>query len=289
MLGVVALAGRLVAWVSLDAGEDRGTFYGIVATCVVLYALGAGATVFAVEREEETDAFLQALPVRSGQLFIAKVALAVGSTLALAMVLLLLTLAWTWLVSARRSLATASSHEILATLGVSSAVAATALVWALFFSLVLRRPLVAACLAAVGALVAMSAVGAGTAVVGRFSGWSGPAIDSAGSGAVLALTAFVFALDVWLGHRWLRNLNLAAWVQWRRRRHAAAPQATTLLPAQRTFDNRGVRPAAVAGVLACGPDDVDLRRHRHARGPVGQHDQRRGEKSLWICLRKRYC
>ena len=45
MLAVVALAGQLVAWVSLDAGEDQGAFYRIVASCVVLYALGAGATV----------------------------------------------------------------------------------------------------------------------------------------------------------------------------------------------------------------------------------------------------
>ncbi|MBI2827253.1 MAG: hypothetical protein HYX69_21485 [Planctomycetia bacterium] len=204
-VALLTVALQALVW---SVGEDpEEAFYYIALVMVTLYALGCAATVFAVEREDGTDEFLRAMPVRGTQLFLPKVTFAIGSTVALFATLMVLTTVvlagglWTnvWLIS------TPPFAEMVP-IGIT---AVEALAWGLFFSLRLKRPLVAACKAAAAGLC-------GVALVARVAIWSVSAATFTPQhyeflspfilGRML-LAAIVFAVDVWLGSRWLPDGN----------------------------------------------------------------------------------
>src|SRR5262245_50262669 len=83
----LTMAMQLLVWLTSDTSYASVFQFSIFSIMVVLYTVGAAAMIFAVEREEGTVSFLQGLPVDGGQVFRAKVLLALASVLLLAAVL----------------------------------------------------------------------------------------------------------------------------------------------------------------------------------------------------------
>jgi hypothetical protein len=167
--------------------------WGVAALVPALYALGCGATLFAVEREEETYDFLRSLPCTSAQLFIGKLTFAVVSSMALVLGLVLLAaIAVAWQ-PPRDGL-----EELAAVYGVGMV---EVLVWGTLFSLLTHRALHAAVLAAATAI--------GVPAVSGVFGFNMPDPEQAATFAAFApwrlcVVAAVFLVDVWIGVRWLR-------------------------------------------------------------------------------------
>ena len=113
------------------------TAFGLAAA----YALGSGATLFATEREAETYDFLRALPVKPLEVFAGKVAFALASTAALFLT------AWTLALALAGGLPEPRFHQqIWAVCGLGGL---DFLVWGVLFSLLLKRPLMAAIFAGI--------------------------------------------------------------------------------------------------------------------------------------------
>jgi ABC-type transport system involved in multi-copper enzyme maturation permease subunit len=106
-----------------------------------LYGLGSAATLFATERENDTYDLLRALPVRPREVFWGKVVFAVGSTAAMFFV------AWMLARAFAGGLPEESAYrETWASCGL---LGIELLAWGVFFSLLLKRTLVAAILAGI--------------------------------------------------------------------------------------------------------------------------------------------
>jgi len=129
--------------------EFNLTGFGMV--MVAFYALGCGATLFAVEREEETYEFLRTLPVSGGQAMRAKFAVAIASIVALWAFVFLESA----LVSGLRFLPARHQGSLWGVFGLP---AVEALVWGTFFSLVLRRPISAVFAAAATGIVTVGLI-----------------------------------------------------------------------------------------------------------------------------------
>ncbi len=219
MLVAIVLGGQAIAYAG---GAEAIGLYMIVSLATVLYTLGVSASVFAVEREEGTDNFLEALPVRSKELFAPKVVLVVGSAALLAAALSAITwLACQYLFPARTIL-NGPPKDNWKVAGLVALAACDALVWGLLFSLISRRPLVAACL---GALAAFFAPFSGLVITGvtvAATGGNGiPVGETLGIVGMMGMLAGVFAVDVWLGGRWLDG-----WRRNTRTRHRATVKTT---------------------------------------------------------------
>ncbi|HVC99154.1 MAG TPA: hypothetical protein VND64_36155 [Pirellulales bacterium] len=190
-LALAAFAGMCFLGVWCFAERTEGLILGmwsVAALVPALYALGCGATLFAVEREEETYEFLRTLPCTSAQVFIGKLALALASTLALIALLVFVAASGAGWQSPREGLI----EELAVVWGVGMV---EALVWGTFYSLLTRRPLQAAVLAAATAISVPSVIGLNVLDHGQFAAvarWR------------LCVAAAVFLVDVWLGVRWLR-------------------------------------------------------------------------------------
>ncbi|MCR4415991.1 MAG: ABC transporter permease, partial [Thermoguttaceae bacterium] len=84
MQGLVLLAQVLVvAWPGPKTPERACALFVVGMGLAAFYGLGAGATLFATEHETGTYDFQRSLPVSARQLFAAKTALALASTVAL--------------------------------------------------------------------------------------------------------------------------------------------------------------------------------------------------------------
>jgi hypothetical protein len=116
-------------------------------SAAVLYAVGAAATMFSVEHEEETYGFLATLPTSWWPLFAGKLLVAAASAFLLAIVLSLIGAMF----PARGVMSGADVRIVIGVLGIG---VLEALSWGTLFSLLVRRPLVAAFLTlVVGATV----------------------------------------------------------------------------------------------------------------------------------------
>ena len=230
-LAAFVLAGQFAASMYVRDAEDvRMALIAIMSVAVALYALGAAATAFAVEREEGTVALLQALPVQSRQLFRAKVTFAAASTVLLATLLALITWAWnlTGLVHVRWD-SGKFSQEVLGGILIYGAATVSVFVCGLFFSLVLKRPLVAACLAAVaaGGLFYVANVAELLWIRETWPDASPRIIGRATAIAFVSELSIIFAIDIYLGRRWLRDLEFSLrGTSGKRRRAAARAEAT---------------------------------------------------------------
>ncbi len=175
----------LVLW-SVDKPDQRiVTLFGVALGVSAFYALGCGATLFATEHETGTYAFQRALPVSPWWLFVGKVVPAgVG-------VVTMIAAMWTaaaWL--AGWELPRVQAHgDLWAMWGMA---AAEGLAWGIFFSLLLKRPLMAAVLG--GLTAAWFAYGAASIMA------MGGALPMR-----IAIVMVVVAMDVWLGNRWFRG------------------------------------------------------------------------------------
>lgn len=159
-----------------------------------LYAVGCTITLFSAEREEGTHDFLQLLPINWWSMFAGKVLLAIGSAIALALVLSLTG----WLIASGTLPRATMVREVLSIAGVAI-IEATA--WGLLFSLLMRQPLLAAIVSmAIASFAAQLAVAATAPASQAF-------VAAAYVQAVpmrLLICLGVFVVDVWLASRWLR-------------------------------------------------------------------------------------
>ncbi len=148
------------------------------------YALASGATLFAMEREAETYDFLRALPVKPLVVAAGKTAFSLASTAALFLV------AWVLAMLLARRVPKPLVHQTIWAIGGLAGIEFWA--WGIFFSLLLKRPLLAVILA--GTCVSV--------IISRFI-----AIDLGLIKTVpgrLLIVAIVTAADVGLAARWFR-------------------------------------------------------------------------------------
>lgn len=180
-------------------GEGAALLFGSAWAAAALYAVGAAITLFAVEREEQTDAFLRLLPRRSWGLLVGKVLAAAATAFLLAGVLLLFALPW----PAARDAADLSAVGAVGVLQF--------LAWGVFMSLACPQPLLAAVLA-----IAAASFGMQLAVAAASQTGAGVTLaeyrDAAGLQLILALAVGV--VDAWLGRRWLEPRERRS--RWRR-------------------------------------------------------------------------
>lgn len=216
-LAVAALAVmiQLITLATLPASPDRGEMlFSIALGATVLYAVGAAATLFAVEHEEETYELLTTLPVEWLPVFWAKLLVAVGSSLALGAVLVGSSFAFggVWDRNAAYLLLPSVAESIA---------------WGIFMSLTIRRPLVAA-------VATIAVVSCQVNLVMSYMTERAVAIWDADNYLPalpwrLGITAVVLLMDVVLGREWLRATAAAReslWKGLRRSKPAVAAVGT---------------------------------------------------------------
>lgn len=188
------------------ASDPRTTLLSVPWIMAAFFALGAGATLFAIEREEQTIEFLRGLPASPSRLFIGKVASALGGMILLQMTLAIVAVV---AVDVRQLWSMIASYDLLTP---STALFLQVLAWGVFFSLLVKRPLLAAVLAALATLVSFALV-QGFAEVVHQALPVGQRRSTRPSWLPHALmTGALFVVDGVLTRRWLLDSN--------RRRHA---------------------------------------------------------------------
>ncbi len=132
---------------SLNPPERTAALFRIAVAFPALYALGCGAMLFAGEQEAETYEFLRSLPLSAWDVFVSKLVPALLGVVSL--------LCLTWLLAAWLSgwkLPDAHEHFVVwTTFGLFGL---EMFLWATFFSLLLKRVLMAAILGVAAASVA---------------------------------------------------------------------------------------------------------------------------------------
>ncbi|MHB8897858.1 MAG: hypothetical protein ACYC6Y_03825, partial [Thermoguttaceae bacterium] len=171
-----------------SGGEQAEPVYGLALCFSVLYALGCGATMFAVEHENGTYEFLRALPVKAWTTFVSKMAYSLLSAPLLFAACLL---------SGRIIARTGDFPLAMALVGwaVGSLVL---LLWATLFSLLLHHVVKAALLGGLAA-ASMPVIGA---IIADWFHASGLPVNEAIAIAAAGIMAVVLAADLWLGARW---------------------------------------------------------------------------------------
>ena len=195
-LAVAALAILVQFAALLSFGRSEPDLPSVVFTAAlaaaVLYAVGAAATIFAVEHEEETYDFLARLPVTWLPLFAAKILVTHTGALLLALALFITA----WVFRGSRPL---TSESLSANLGVLGIAIFEATAWGTLFSLLIRRPLLAAITTlVVGAIAVNIAVNISSSSISTEPQAYIDAIPLR-----LAIIAALLAASTWLARNWL--------------------------------------------------------------------------------------
>jgi hypothetical protein len=191
---LAVLAGLLTFACSLHPFFTTVTLHYIALVTPALYALGCGATLFAGEHEAETYEFQRSLPARASSLLIGKVVFAVFSTAAMLGLMQLLVLLWAPLPPAAPSVPWRALAW--ATIGFYTV---EVFVWAVFFSLLTKRVLVAA-------VLGVSAASIGSHLAAATITWN--VMMETYAQAMpwrLGIVAVVALADVWLAAQWFRE------------------------------------------------------------------------------------
>jgi hypothetical protein len=174
---------------------DHATMlFATALAAAVLYAVGAAATTFSVEHEEDTYGYLSGLPTEWWPVFAGKLLMVAASAVLLAAVLC----AVGWLLC---RLSTPGGNDMPMMLGVIGFAIVEAIAWGTLFSLLVKRPLLAAILtlvvggAAVNAAVNLASERAVASTV--------PEAYIEAIPVRLAIVLCVFAVSVLLGRNWL--------------------------------------------------------------------------------------
>ncbi len=137
----VLVVGALVQWalsaLMSPSIDHASMLFSTALAAAVLYAVGAAATTFSLEHEEETYGFLLALPTTWGPLFAGKLLVAALSALLLATALT----ATGWITS---GYAPPGGRDSSVALGMFGMAIFEGLAWGTLFSLLVKRPLAAA-------------------------------------------------------------------------------------------------------------------------------------------------
>ncbi|MGH7134228.1 MAG: hypothetical protein ACREHD_00725, partial [Pirellulales bacterium] len=230
-LAIFGLACDALIFISVASPQERlPGFFGFASVLTAGFAVGAGAMLFALEREEATREFLRFLPLTSSRIFISKVVAAAMGTLLLGLLLSAVSLKDVLDITARPSrpwfydlFLGARDMTLMYSLLVLQAMG-----WSVFFSLRSARTLLAALL---GALAAVSCIVLAEYLVKDRMGlaarfWPAPTLH-------VAATVAIWSIDVWLGRRWLHDRRVVSrsasdgtgrlaiykrllWQQWRR-------------------------------------------------------------------------
>lgn len=170
------------------------TLLAIAWSAAVLYAAGAAATMFSVEHEEETYGFLSTLPTTCWPMFAGKLLVTATSAVLLGVALWILGV----MVRGRGGMSGADVSTVLGVLGIGIL---EAVAWGTLFSLIVRRPLVAAFLTLVIGLVAVNVI------VNESSTYPTPSASPSAYVQVipfrLAAVALLLACSALIARRWL--------------------------------------------------------------------------------------
>lgn len=193
----LAVLGVTLGWIFFQFATDATSkFFPLAWAMAAFFALGGGATIFAIEREERTIEYLRGLPASWSRLFLGKLALLLGGTALLWAVISAVGSAMVgrelWMLRA--------DDWVMMTVGAVATLQVIA--WGLFFSLLQTRPLVAALLAA-AATFASFFLAPLFADLGHdvFPGWQRPGRPELLPHAIA--TVGVYLVDYALARRWL--------------------------------------------------------------------------------------
>ena len=191
ILVMTAVLQLIVLASTLDSPARGDAPYSLAVCFAALYALGCGATMFALEHENGTYDFLRALPTRALPTLLGKIAFTIIST----PILLLAMLAFAALFDTLMGQAVRIEPATLFVWLIGSLLL---FVWATFFSLLTNHAVRAALFGGVAAV--FSVVGPAAAL----DGIGVPSHIAVAVALVVVLTS-VTAVDVWLGMRWYRE------------------------------------------------------------------------------------
>jgi hypothetical protein len=300
-LAVFGLACDGLLFVFIAHPQDRlQGLIGFAGIFPIGFALGAGAMLFALEREESTHAFLQYLPARSSRIFASKALTAIVGMLLLALLLLSVSIGDVYKVRAAREAAGQFSGAAYLTL-VYTALALQVLGWSVLFSLRSARPLLAAFLGALGAVSSLA--------VAPFAAMqSGSPRVASHPLTYLAVAAVIWAIDLRLGLCWLHDSRVDRftiqddsasspfrrlwWQQWRHSRRLAAVLLAlgVILPCIMWSDPSGgatgVIPAvglvlALLGACTFHGDQQLMQFRFFAERGISAHAVWRGRQAFW--------
>ena len=157
-VALIGLILQVFAWLLMSQTSGSSTadmqtaMFVVALGCGVLYTVGAAATSFSVEHEEETYDFLLQLPVDWRALFAGKVLIAYVSAVLLTIALLFTAILMQWSRPADGNALAVPLHFLRVAIP-------EALAWGILFSLLIRRPLLAAIVTLIaGALATTMAV-----------------------------------------------------------------------------------------------------------------------------------
>jgi hypothetical protein len=178
----VALDCLIVALVSDGQARAQGISVMLFGA-PLFFALGCAGAAFAIEKEEGTFNFLQAIPVRAGHLLAGKLSLILGGTLAMALLL------WGIAIVCTRHLLRLDFEGQLNFAGMSIL---GAIAWGLLFSLLFSRPLLAITLGAAAACAVPTVL-------------SRNLHNQQVSGGSSLIALAVLGADIYLALRWLHS------------------------------------------------------------------------------------
>ncbi len=217
ILGLSILVQLVISAAFTFSAETRfpvEELFAVSCWSAVLYMLGCAATLFATEHETGTYDFQQSLPVRPGQLLLAKLGFAAVSSLMIALLIAVSAA----LVAGGRLPPLAQRHELVTALLITVLEMAA---WSTLFSLLLKQPLHAAVLAVICQSVMVHAVLPALFPM-PFSRWG---LDHyvAVPGIRLALAAALLVFDLVIGKDWLGPQPWRLSARWLERRPRRIP------------------------------------------------------------------
>jgi hypothetical protein len=210
---------------SPPSADDAALLFSAALAATTLYAVGAAAMVFSVEHEDETYDFLTCLPATWWPIFAGKVSVLLASAIALGESLIVVG----WLLAGNEM---PVESKVAVALGLFGVAILEAIAWGTLFSLLIKRPLLAAI---VTLIVGGTAVQFAVYLFAPFWGGDlGAAEYTAAAPQRLAIVAVVLALATVVARRWLtvgasagRTARLRAWTWLRRPASRAASKLRT--------------------------------------------------------------
>lgn len=194
MAGLAVVCQVVVLLIPERSVSHASVLFGLAFGFPAFYALGCGATLFAAEREEGTLELLRVLAAPGWKVWWSKLGFSVASTVGL--------LGLLWVLAFSLSRGKSFDAELQVSLwAVWGVLAIEFLGWAIFFSLVTKRPINAACMAAVasvGSLSVVSGVGSARWLMAPGHYDTMPIII-----CWILQVLGLFGVDAWIAMRWV--------------------------------------------------------------------------------------
>ena len=182
-----------------DRVEERNLWFFYIAFATpVFYVLGCASTTFAGEYDAETYEFQRSLPVTAMQVFWSKIALALLSTFAMFVLLSILAFCLAGGRLPMEKQVTIWEMRIWDTLVIACMGTWLYLVWGVFFSLILKRPLLAA-------IVSVTVASMGSYVIAGIMQISFPSKSFLPMHLFVVLSILVAIVNIFLGRRWFKD------------------------------------------------------------------------------------